>query len=225
MRRVVIPELLDSDSGNAKEVADSLRDLRMFSRWFGGTSTTVSLLERVAHQTQARALTVLDNAAGPGESTRGAAQQLARHGIRVRVTLADRSAAHLPRNGTATVVADALRLPFADDSFDVVTSSLFAHHLEPEQIIAYVDETLRVCRVATLINDLNRSAVHLALVYAGMPLYRSRITRHDAPASVKRAYTPEEFHDMLRCSKAARVEITNHYLYRVGVIAWKAPHA
>ena len=225
MRRVVIPELLDSDSGNAKEVADSLRDLRMFSRYFGGTSTTVSLLERVARGTQARELTVLDNAAGPGESTLGAAQQLARRGIRVRVTLADRLASHLPRNGTATIVGDALRLPFADRSFDVVTSSLFAHHLEPDEIIAYMDETLRVSRVATLINDLNRSAAHLALVYAGMPLYRSRITRHDAPASIKRAYTPEELRDILRRSSAARVEITNHYLYRIGVIAWKAPHA
>lgn len=222
MRRVVIPELLDSDSGTAREVAASLRDLRMFSRYFGGTSTTASLLRRVAQASGNRLLSVLDVAAGPGESVMGAARELAREGIRLRTTLIDRSASHLPRNGNTTIVGDALHLPFADESFDVATSSLFVHHLEPDEVVAYVNETLRVCRVAAVTNDLNRSSTHLGLVYAGMPLYRSRITRHDAVASVKRAYTAEEFRDMLGRSQAGRVDITHHYLYRIGVIAWKA---
>ncbi len=225
MRRVVIPELLDTDSGTPKEVADSMLDLRMFSRWFGGTGTTVSLLRRIARQSGIRELSVLDVAAGPGEAVLGASRELARADIRLSVTLLDRSASHMPSNGIPTVVGDALHLPFADNSFDLATSSLFVHHLAPDEIVDYVNETLRVSRLATTINDLNRSPVHLGLVYAGLPLYRSRITRHDAPASVKRAYTPDELREILRRSHAARVEITNHYLYRVGVIAWKVPHA
>jgi hypothetical protein len=54
-----------------------------------------------------------------------------------------------------------------------------------------------------------------------MPLYRSRLTRHDAPASVRQAYTPEEMQTLLAQSSAARVEIHRHYLFRMGVIAWK----
>ena len=221
MRRVVIPEFLDTDSGSAAEVEDALRDLRMFSRYFGGTSTTASLLRRIAEASGKRELSVLDVAAGPGESVLGAARELEQEGIRLRPTLIDRSASHLPRNGIPTVVGDALRLPFADNSFDVATSSLFVHHLEPEEIVAYGNETLRVSRVATVVNDLHRSAMHLGLVYAGMPLYRSRITRHDAVASVRRAYTPDELRDALRRSGARVVEISQHFLYRLGVIAWK----
>src|SRR5690242_8098607 len=125
MRRVVIPELLDTDSGTAQEVSDSLRDLRMFSRYFGGTGATASLLWRVAQESGKRELSVLDVAAGPGEPVLGAARELARRGIRLRLTLLDRSASHMPRNGIPTIVGDALRLPFADKSFDVATSSLF----------------------------------------------------------------------------------------------------
>ena len=66
-----------------------------------------------------------------------------------------------------------------------------------------------------------RNPFHLALVYAGMPLYNSRITRHDAPASVRQSYTPDEMKAMLRKTPAACVEIARHYLYRMGVIAWK----
>jgi hypothetical protein len=87
--------------------------------------------------------------------------------------------------------------------------------------VRFVDEALRVCRVAVLINDLVRHSLHLSLVYAGMPLYRSRITRHDAPASVRQAYTREEIETLLAQSSAARVEIHRHYLFRMGVIAWK----
>ncbi|HEX4605917.1 MAG TPA: hypothetical protein VH724_18090, partial [Candidatus Angelobacter sp.] len=71
---------------------------------------------------------------------------------------------------------------------------------------------------------LQRHPLHLALSYLGFPLYRSRITRHDAPASVRRAYTVQEIGDMLRqATAAANIEIRTFYLFRIGVIVWKRP--
>ena len=61
----------------------------------------------------------------------------------------------------------------------------------------------------------------LLCLAAGMPLYRSRLTRHDGPASVRRAYTPHEMQEMLRRTRSARLELSRHYLCRMGVIAWK----
>ena len=119
-------------------------------------------------------------------------------------------------------MGDALALPFRDTSFDLVGCGLFAHHLSPDQLVRFVNEALRVSRCAVLINDLIRHPTHLALVYAGVPLYRSRITRHDAPASVLQAYTPDEMREILGRTAAARVEIGRSYLFRMGVIAWKA---
>jgi len=63
--------------------------------------------------------------------------------------------------------------------------------------------------------------VHLALVYLGLPLFRSRITWHDAPASVRRAYTREEMQSMLADLPAKRIETTTHYFYRMGILLWK----
>ena len=119
------------------------------------------------------------------------------------------------------VAGDALALPFRSATFDLVSCTLFAHHLSPQELVQFVNEALRVCRVAVLINDLVRHPLHLSLVYAGMPLYRSRLTRHDAPASVRQAYTVEEMQSLLAQTSAARVEIHRHYLFRMGVIAWK----
>jgi hypothetical protein len=126
-----------------------------------------------------------------------------------------------PAFGSA-LVADALALPFPDSTFDLISSSLFVHHLSPDQVTQFARESLRVCRDAVLVNDLIRDPLHLALVYAGTPLYRSRITRHDAPASVRQAYTIGEMRVFFQQAGAAKVEIQRNYLYRMGVTAWKA---
>ena len=55
--------------------------------------------------------------------------------------------------GTVTAVRDV--------SFDLVTCSLFFHHLEPPEIQQFTREAMRVARVAFLVNDLRRSWAHL----------------------------------------------------------------
>ena len=122
-----------------------------------------------------------------------------------------------------SVGGNALALPFQDSAFDIVSSSLFVHHLQPEQVVLFVREALRVCRVAVLINDLVRHPLHLAVAYAGVPLYRSRLTRNDAPASVRQAYTVNEMRNFLEKAEASRVEIHRQYFFRMGAIAWKQP--
>ena len=113
------------------------------------------------------------------------------------MTLLDRWWSHLPSGSARSVAGDALRLPFRNGTFNVVSCSLLAHHFEPETLVSFAGESLRVCRQAVLINDLIRSRVHLLLVYLGLPLFRSRMTWHDAPASVRRAYTCDEMRALL----------------------------
>jgi ubiquinone/menaquinone biosynthesis C-methylase UbiE len=222
MKRVVTPELLDSDAATPAEVQQTLADLRRINRWFGGISTTRHMLEKVIARGISQdhtQLTLLDVGAGSGDVSQTAAREI-RPPAQIRVTLMDRMPAHLPRNGTGTVAGDALALPFLDSSFDLVTCSLLIHHLEREQIVQFVNQALRVARVAVLLNDLRREPLHLALLYAAYPLF-ARLTVHDGIASVRRAYTPQELKSILRNTLAAAVEMESRYLYRLGIIVWK----
>jgi ubiquinone/menaquinone biosynthesis C-methylase UbiE len=224
VKRVIIPELLDTDSGTPAEIAACLSDLNHINRWFGGIQTTASMMDCIARKSDRTSLSLLDVASGSGFTPKAARESLRQRGITIRVTLMDRAHSHL-RNGSGipihAVAGDALALPFADSSFDVVSCCLFVHHLQPPELVRFVEEGLRVSRLAVLINDLVRHPVHLALVYAGLPLFHSRLTHHDAPASVKQAYTPEDMRTILRQTRAARVEIRRHFLFRMGVIVWK----
>ncbi len=220
MRRIVRPEILDTNQPSAEDVRDSLMDLQRINRWFGGTSTMVQLVETVFERTNATQLSMLDVASASGDIPEAIQHTLARRGIRLSYTLLDRDPAHFHGNTVARVRGDALALPFRDNSFDLVGCSLFAHHLEPDQITCFAREALRVSRIALLINDLRRSYPNLTAVHAGKPLFRS-ITRHDSVASVWRSYTPDEMRGMLNHGTARQVEIRNHYLFRMGAIAWK----
>jgi ubiquinone/menaquinone biosynthesis C-methylase UbiE len=222
MRRINTQEILDTDACPPVEVEASLRDISRINRWFGGIATTRNLIERVASFTGRRNFSVLEVGAGFGDVSKIAGRQLARQGITLNVTDLDRVSSHLLRENRA-VVADALALPFQHASFDLVSCSLFAHHLEPAELTLFVQEALRVSRSAVLINDLVRHPLHVAAVYAGFPLMRSYVSRVDGLASVRRAYTPAEMREILTSSmkQAARVEISRHFLFRMGVIAWK----
>ena len=220
MKRRPSLELLDSDAGTEREIAGSLRDLQMFNQWFGGVRTTEKLVRRALAKNDGQSASLLEVAAGAGFVPAQIRERLSPH-LDLTVTLLDRARTHL--NGSDHAVAgDALALPFADSSFDLVSCNLFVHHLAPDELQRFAREALRVCRVAFLVNDVIRSPIHLALTYAGFPLYRCRITRNDAPASVRQAYTPAELSELLQPLTARPVQISRHYLYRMGIIAWKA---
>ena len=221
MQRIDSEEILDSDQCPAPERETSLRDLCRINRWFGGVGTTRNLIERVSLSTGQKHFSMLEVAAGFGEVPRAAAAQLSAKGITLEITDLDRLGSHLRRSHRA-VVADALALPFRDESFDLVSCSLFAHHLDPSELAGFVKEASRVSRHGVLINDLIRHPLHLALVYAGFPLMRSYVSRMDGVASVRRAYVPEEVREILTKETNPKcIEISSHYLFRMGVIVWK----
>jgi ubiquinone/menaquinone biosynthesis C-methylase UbiE len=196
----------------------------MFNSWFGGVHTMASLLRRVAKARGLKQISWVDVAGGEGYVATQTQSVLARSGISSQPVILDRAPTHLGNTHPA-VCGDALALPFRDNSFDAVGCSLFMHHLEPAEIVRFVREGLRVARHAFLVQDLQRHPLHLALSYLGMPLYRSRITRHDAVASVKRAYTVDEVRRMLApVAVAHKIEIRRFFLFRMGVIVWKQPN-
>jgi ubiquinone/menaquinone biosynthesis C-methylase UbiE len=230
MKRQPSAELLDADSGSPSDLSAAFADLRFINRSFGGLATTEAMIRRVAQKSGSPSLSLLEVAAGSGQMPVAIQRRVKAQGIDLRLSLLDRVWSHLhvpangntrQRDGLCAVAGDALALPFRDECFDVVSCNLFVHHLSPEQAVQFVNESLRACRIAVLVNDLVRHPLHLALVYAGLPLFRSWITWNDAPASVRQAYTVSEMRGLFERTEAAQIEIRKRYLFRMSVIAWK----
>jgi SAM-dependent methyltransferase len=234
MERVVDDEWLDDDLGTPEEIASALYAISLVNRRFGGVRLHARLLRqalaRVPQETgsQVTQPRILEVASGRADVLQAALQRLAVAGsLMPVVTLLDRSHIHLPDPDSwpaelprpRAVEGDALDLPFPDASMDIVSCCLFLHHLEPPQVARYLAEALRVARVAVVINDLERTPVHYRLAMLNRLIDPSRISRHDGPVSVRRAYTYSELSRMLANTGSSFV-LKRAWLYRLGAILW-----
>ena len=229
MERVVESEWLDSDLGTPEEIDSALHAVTLANQRFGGVRLYARLLRRALARVPdemrpAIVPHILEVASGRADVLQAA---LLRLGRTVDVTLLDRSAVHLPdpRSWPAelptphVLAGDALDLPFPDSSVDIVSCCLFLHHLEPPQIVRYLAEAQRVARVAVVINDLERSAIHYRLAQLNRIIDPSRISRHDGPVSVRRAYTRGELARMLT-NTGRSFHLERAWLYRLGAVLW-----
>lgn len=192
----------------------SLRDLRRFNSLYGGRRVFRRLLRRMAPH---RPSSILDVAAGTADNLESLS------GFRVAV---DFKIDHLlyKREGSKVfrVVADALQLPFRNNSFEIVTSAHFFHHLTAEQNFAMMQETLRVTRRGVIINDTRRHYVPLLFVrLLGFLRLVGRITRNDAPASILRGYTVDEVRAFAVNIPTSRTEVVRMWPFRFGLLLWK----
>lgn len=205
-----IVELLDAGGATDAEVSRNLADLRRYNRWLGGRGVLVRLLAGEGIER----FSLLDVGSASGDL----AEAVARRFPGSRVTLCDRKALHLPGRGVA---ASAEALPFPSRSYDFVAASLLLHHFRDPEAVAALREFGRVARRAVLINDLERHWFPLLFARASTPVFaRSALTRHDAPASVRQAFRPEELGRLAREAGFAAVQVQRHRpWFRLSLVA------
>ena len=222
MKRLVTPELMDTDAATPAEVQRTLADLRRINRWFGGIRTTRHMLENVIARSPSHgAFSVLDVGAGSGDVSLSAARQL-RPRAQIGVTLMDRMTAHLPRNGTAEVAGDALWLcrfsTAASISLPVPCSSITssARRLCASSTKPFASPASRSCSTTFDASRFTSPSCTPAIPC----LLASPCMTASLPcvAPTRRGNSQS----ILRDSNAASVEIENHYLYRMGIIVWKS---
>ncbi len=192
-------ELLDDPALGAQAVQAALREIRWVNRWLGGRHALRRGLA-VALRDVPRGGTVEALDVGSGDATLPAAvvRWAARRGWRLRWVALDRSAAAavLCRDvgrPAAVIQADALAMPFRERSFDVVVASMFLHHFPAPAVIDLLRNLRRLARIALVINDLRRSRLAWAGIWAlSRALGSHPVFAHDAPLSVRRGFTAEE---------------------------------
>jgi ubiquinone/menaquinone biosynthesis C-methylase UbiE len=227
MERIVQDEWLDDDRGTPAEISAALDAVTLANRRFGGVRLHARLLDRVLSRVPGGERPhILEVASGRAEVLQAAVLRL---GVAPRVTLLDRSSVHLPDPrvwpaalpAPCVIAGDALDLPLPDASVDIVSCCLFLHHLEPPQVVRFLAEALRVAQVAVIINDLERSALHYRFAQLNRVIDPSRISRHDGPISVRRAYTHRELARML-ANTGRTFSLERAYFYRLGAVLWSA---
>lgn len=224
MRRKRVPELMDDPTLNGAAHAHALRSLNRVDRWLG------------MHRAQSRSISQVspggDSVLDLGCGGCGFLNYLAERGdatlngppvligldyslfaLQFSKTQSDK--------GLHRVVADARALPFADESVDVVTCSLFLHHFDPADVVTILREAARVARQGIVVSDLSRSSTAWALtsVFARLAS-RSRVFHVDGPRSVRAAYRAAELAEMAGKAGLAGATVRRQIPFRI-MLQWK----
>jgi ubiquinone/menaquinone biosynthesis C-methylase UbiE len=208
MKRVTgVPELLDGHLEDAATLRGNLRDLKRVNRLTGGAGLSRRAIAFLAPPPDP--LTVLDVGTGAADIPVALVSDDGREGRKVRVTATDSRDEVLTAarevtpgldeiEGLTLGVADGRKLPYSDNAFDVAHSSMVLHHLDPSDAVAFLQELSRVARRGIVVNDLSRKPITFIGAWLMSHAFTAnRFSRHDAPLSARRAYTPSEVHALL----------------------------
>jgi SAM-dependent methyltransferase len=216
-------ELLDAPRHDHRELEQSLDQVAEVNRLLGGRRAAWRALRPLL---SSHAVTsVLDVGTGSADIPLDILRRARRAQLRVDVLAVDvheqmrQIARQRVRDEPAVRIgaADALDLAFADGAFDVALLSLTLHHFDGERQLRVLREAARVARRAVIVNELERCRANYlgARLLAGTRWRGNRLTRHDGPLSVLRAFTPGELHAAATAA-GLRVEfLERRFFYRL----------
>jgi 2-polyprenyl-3-methyl-5-hydroxy-6-metoxy-1,4-benzoquinol methylase len=222
------PELMDQpglDAGDHVRALQGLRRINLLSR---SDSILWSEIARLARQRGGPPVRVLDLATGGGDIPIALARRAARAGLNVEIDGCDisvQAVQHAQRQAAAQGVdvrffaLDALadHLP---PGYDVVSCSLFLHHLDESNAINLLQRMAEATERSVLVNDLVRSRRGYAMALVGCHvLTSSRVVRADGPASVAAAFTPSEGLALAERAGLRGATITRHWPHRF-LLSW-----
>jgi 2-polyprenyl-3-methyl-5-hydroxy-6-metoxy-1,4-benzoquinol methylase len=228
MRRTLTPELMDAPGLDAGAHVRALRGLARLNRLARSDAILWARVRSAALSRGGRA-SVLDIATGAGDVPVALARRAAREGITLELSACDvsRVAIEEARRRAADAGApldawrhDAVWAPFPR-RYDVVTCSLFLHHLDRESAVALLRNAADAAGSWLLVSDLRRSRMGLAAAWlASRAAARSRIVRVDAVKSVRAAFTVAEAAELAREAGLTGAEVRRRWPWRM-LLAWR----
>ena len=215
--RANLPEVMDADGLDPATYAAVIADLARVNTITLARWPTIAWLRR---QLPSRVgFTLLDVGFGHGDMLRAIARWLQGRGLHAELAGIDLN----PRSGPVAAAATDPSLGITYHSGraealgwqpDFIISSLVAHHMRDDELVAFIQWMERTARVGWLINDLHRHWLAwagfrtLAFVFRWHP-----IVAHDGALSVRRAFTRAELEALLAAA-GVQAEIRWHFPFR-----------
>lgn len=214
------PELMDDPDLPRDQHQHALAGLARLNQFSGVSRATYRYIRQTAKEIGNRPLRILDVASGSGDVPISWLRRAQRDGLPMELTMVDCSPVAVEQQQCRAKAAnlevgslqlDCLSSPLPN-GFDIVTCSLFMHHLDDHQAFRLLQSMQAASDHAMMICDLERSRVNLELVrVASRLLTRSHVVHTDALLSVRAAYTRAEFRQLAEDALARPVRVTTSF--------------
>jgi ubiquinone/menaquinone biosynthesis C-methylase UbiE len=224
MKRSLDKEMMDLPGNPPHLLEEDLLNLRTLNRTLGAYRGLLHYLKQLVGGQKTLAFSLLDVGTGSGDIPIAAVRWAKRNGISASVVgleshpitagMAERQTRGFPEINI--VRGDGFHLPFPPRTFDFVFTSQVLHHFSEEEIVLLLKAWSRVARRGIMVSDLIRNP----LAYHGIRLLTRLFTRNpmtltDAPLSVRKAFTLEEWRDLFSQARIGEFQLFHLFPFRV----------
>jgi SAM-dependent methyltransferase len=233
--RATTPELMDDLSLATEELRQNLDELETINTWLGGYRPVLAALARLRpHFPASRPLRLADLGSGGGDTLRHIARWARRQPVPVELTGIDANEFMLTY-ATAKSQAypeiayqqlDIFAPEFAAQAYDILTASLFCHHFTDAELVELLRRWHQQARLAVVINDLHRHPLaYYSIKYLTRLLGGSRLVQNDAPLSVARAFSRQDWQRLLAQAGITQYALRWCWAFRWQVVIYSAANA
>ncbi|MES3153433.1 methyltransferase domain-containing protein [Sphingomonas faeni] len=220
-------ELMDADDLDSATYADVVGDLATVNTVTMARRPTLDFLDRAIKGR--KRVRLLDVGFGDGDMLRRIARWAEAKGIEaelVGVDLNPRSEQAARAHGGASGGASSGAIRYvtgdyadlAHEPWDVIVSSLVAHHMTHDQLVAFLRFMEAHASAGWFVNDLHRHG----FAHWGFPILATvarwhRIVRHDGTLSIARSYRPDEWPPILAEAGISQATVSRVFPFRLCV--------
>jgi 2-polyprenyl-3-methyl-5-hydroxy-6-metoxy-1,4-benzoquinol methylase len=230
--RTVTPEIMDRPDICTDDHLNALKGLQKINEVSNTAASIFKPIEVLARHDNLKKISLLDIACGGADVPIAVATLARSAGIEIHLTLLDRSPTALREaeesarraNIPCRTIQFDVSEPWPDLKADIVTSSLFLHHLaDPAHVIDFLAKARAIAQKQIAISDLRRSRIgYLIAWFGGRILSRSKIVHHDGPVSVRAAWTIAEMKKFTHDAKLIGAKIQPSFPWRI-LLTWEPP--
>ena len=222
-----IHELLDGGPWDDGTLRRNLRDIRRINGLLGWRAAVVRGVAREVRTAGLRAFSLLDVASGSADIPAAIARWAARAGTPARIVASDlspqivaiASEACAGTPGLSVEQQDALAVTYPTGSFDLALCTLALHHFAPDDAVRLLRELARVGR-RVLVYDAQRARLaYLGVIALTRLLRMDPMTCHDAPSTVRRAYSAGELRALAARAGLRNARVRMQVPYRLVLVA------
>jgi 2-polyprenyl-3-methyl-5-hydroxy-6-metoxy-1,4-benzoquinol methylase len=193
-------EIMDTVTLAPAEMDRTLNFLALTNKWFGGTNVITRYLDEWIASNEHNPISILDVGTGGADIPLALVAWARRRHVRVRVVgldlvpeIVEIARARTAREPNIEIrQGDLFRLAESAERFDVVTASLFLHHMPGAQALSALRAFDRLATRGVIVSDLVRSASSYCAVGLASYLFGNAIVRHDGRLSVERSFRRDE---------------------------------
>jgi 2-polyprenyl-3-methyl-5-hydroxy-6-metoxy-1,4-benzoquinol methylase len=216
-------ELLDQDNIPFADIKQNMKELNTVNKYLGGHKITTAAAERLIGKVPGkRNISICEIGCGGGDNLNAIDKFCKKKnihasfiGIDIKPECINFAEQQYPLLESTWITSDYKKVSFSDHKPDIIFTSLFCHHFTEEELVYQLQWMKANSTTGFFINDLHRHPLaYYSIMLLTKIFSKSYLVKNDAPLSVARGFTENEWKDMFRAAGISSCSIEWKWAFR-----------